>query len=162
MLLEEAFMHSQGIEGPVELELQFDDDKKTRYLTETLMTNKTEDTLPALQRLRTRIDNLHKCKSVWILHSDRAPELVGPTVVSAMLELGITVTSTAGVDPNSNGRAERGVRWIKERARTLFGSARHREIPLWSSARTHASEFQLRSWRGDNKLPEVALGHGTD
>ena len=29
MLREEAFMHAQGIGGPVELELQLDDEKKT-------------------------------------------------------------------------------------------------------------------------------------
>ena len=57
---------------------------------------------------------------MYRLHGDRAQELTGKQVQSKMADMGIVVTSTAGYDPNANGRAERAARWIKEKTRTLL------------------------------------------
>ena len=64
MLLEESFMHAQGIQGLVNMEGTIDNEKKTVYFAEILETNKTAETLPALQSMIARITNMHKCKSV--------------------------------------------------------------------------------------------------
>ena len=68
-----------------------------------------------------------------------------------MLEYhGITVTSTAGYDKKANGRAERAVLWIQQKARTLLSSNIRSEKfqnklkSLWTFAVQHAGEVHRR------------------
>ena len=107
---ETELMHAQNIQGPVQLESQVDDKKKTLYFTEVLSSKRVEDTEPALLRMKARIDSMHRCKAVFRIHADRAQELSGERISATMAKLGVLVTSTAGVDSNANGRAERGAR----------------------------------------------------
>ena len=64
--------------------------------------------------------------------------------------LGAVKTGTAGFDPNANGRAERGVRFVKEKIRTyLVNNIRsekfHGQVKdLWPFAAQHAAEVQRR------------------
>ena len=99
---ENLLMHAQGIEGPVNQELQTDDEKRTVYLIEILESNSVGDTLPAIHRIITRLERHHRCKCVFRLHSDRAQELCG-----AKDSMAIRGVDTTGKDPNPNGRAER-------------------------------------------------------
>ena len=122
--LEEQMMWGQRIQGPINLCEETDDDKRTMYSTEARETNKVVNTIPAVKIIIARSNNLFKIKAVYRLHSDRAQELCGEKMTDAMAEIGVQVTAMSGHDPNANGRAERGVRWIKEKTRTyLQGTA---------------------------------------
>ena len=98
-------MHHQGVEGPVPLEEVVDDEQKTVYYTEILVSKKVEDTLPALLKMIARIEAQHRCKAVYRVHSDRAQELTGERIVDELATRGIRVSSTAEVEPNANARA---------------------------------------------------------
>ena len=65
-------MRAQGIERPVNQITTIDDEKKTVYFVEALETNGVVETIPAMLRIIARIENYHKCKCVFRLHSDRA------------------------------------------------------------------------------------------
>ena len=116
----EQHMRCSGLEGPIPLEQCVDEDKRTVYLAEILSSKSSSETIPAIKRMIVRIQRYHRCQCVYRLHSDRALELVGKQVIDAMADYGVEVTSTVGYDPNGNGRAERGVRWIKDKSRTYL------------------------------------------
>ena len=81
------------------------------------------------------------------MHADRAGELTCERAGKVLEERGITVTSTAGKDSNANGRAERAVRWIKDKTRTLMVTNIRNETfqshykTLWPFAAQHAPEL---------------------
>ena len=64
----------------------------------------------------------HKYKATYRIHADRAQELTSERARHMFLIKGITVTSTAGYDSNSNGRAERAILYFTEKGRTLLSS----------------------------------------
>ena len=140
----EQHMRGAGIEGPVPLEQCVDEDKRTVYVVEILSSKLASETIPAIKRMIARLQRYHRCQCVYRLHSDRAPELCGKSVIDAMADCGVEVTSTVGYDPNGNGRAERGVRWIKDKARTYLAGLKPSECRLWPFAVVHSSEVQLR------------------
>ena len=74
-----------------------------------------------------RIENMCKCKTIYRIHVDRAQELTGPRVRQHLENLGMIVTSTAGYDSNSNGRAERGAKFFQDRVRPLVSTKRRSE-----------------------------------
>ena len=77
------------------------------------------------------------------MHGDRAPELTGPQVKAWAAEKGIAVTTTAGFEPNSNGRAEAGVGWLKTKARTMLArSILKTKEELWPMAVAHSAVCQ--------------------
>ena len=160
---ETEITHAHNIQGPVQLETQVDDKKKTLYFTEVLPSKRVEGTEPALLRMKARIDSMHRCKAVFRIHADRAQELSGERISAAMAKLGVLVTSTAGVDSNANGRAERGVRWVKELSRTLLMAFFGGTLPiddrkmLWPFAVTHCVECHLREFLGE---PECKFAFG--
>ena len=141
----EQHMRASGLEGPIPLEQCVDEDKRTVYLAEILSSKSSSETIPAIKRMIARVQRYHRCQCVYRLHSDRALELVGKQVIDAMAEAGIEVTSTVGYDPDGNGRAERGVRWIKDKARTYLSGLNPPENRLWPFAVVHSSEVQLRN-----------------
>ena len=67
---------------------------------------------------------------------------------------GISVSSTVGFDSNANGRAERGVRWIKDKIRTYLVSNIRSETfqpkikTLWTFAAQHAAEVHRKEVLG--------------
>ena len=68
-----------------------------------------------------------------------------------MLEhMGITSTATVGVDPNGNGRAERGGRYVKDKIRTYLVTnvrsdlQKMRITDLWTLAAQHGAEDRRR------------------
>ena len=77
-------MHAQNIQGPVQLETQVDDEKKTLYFTEPLPSKKVKDTEPAILRMKARIDSMHRCKAVFRIHADTAQELTGERISATM------------------------------------------------------------------------------
>ena len=103
-----------GLEGPVQMETTVSQKGQTLYFVEVVSSKETKNTSPAILRIISRINNLHKCKAVYRLHADRARELTGEAARNTFEEIGVTVTSTANYDSNANGRAERAVLFFQE------------------------------------------------
>ena len=66
-----------GLEGPVQMETTVSQKGQTLYFVEVVSSKETKNTSPAILRIISRINNLHKCKAVYRLHADRARELTG-------------------------------------------------------------------------------------
>ena len=143
-----------SLEGPVQLEETVNERGQMLYFVEVVPTKKTESVSPAVVRIINRINNLHKCKAVYRLHADRARELTGEKARDAIEQLGVTVTSTANYDSNANGRAERGVLFFQEKARTLLSTQIRSDIfqnqlkTLWTYAVQHAGEIHINDVLG--------------
>ena len=109
----------------------------------------------ALRRMVVRIYGEHRCQAVCRVHSDQAPELSGEKTKRMLESLGVYKTATAGFDPDANGRAERGVRFFKEKIRTyLVNNIRSERFQgevkdLWPFAAQHAAEVQKRQVYGE-------------
>ena len=81
--------------------------KRTDAILRRGVSNKgIADIAPALNKMVTRLGNLHKCKAIYRVHADRAKELTGDRHKQWLENCGVMVTSTAGYDSNANGRAE--------------------------------------------------------
>ena len=102
--------HAQGLEGPVLMEQFTKPDSQTLYFVEMLA--EKSDAPSALRTMINRIENMHKCKSVYRVHADRAQELTGVRHRKWLEQQVVMVTTTAGYDSNANGRAERAVRFF--------------------------------------------------
>ena len=90
------------------------------------------------------------------IHSDRGTEFVNKTMSAWACSRGIRMTSTAGGDPKSNGRAERGVGRAKEGGRrNLVASGL--PIERWPWAVRHWSACE---WARSFDLP-APLPFGT-
>ena len=96
--------HAMQLEGPVQLETTTKPNSQTIYFVE-LLSAKSEAAAGIL-RMVNRIEYRHKCKAVYRIHVDRAPDLTGEWQKQLLDTKGILATSTAGYDKNSNGRAE--------------------------------------------------------
>ena len=105
-----------GLEGPVQMETMTRPEVQVMYFVELIPSKSIGDTIPALGRMISRIENCHKCKAVYRAHGDRAHELTGERVKTHLGNRGIEVTSTAGYDSNANGRAERAVLFSKKKS----------------------------------------------
>ena len=112
--------HAMQLEGPVQLETTTRPNSQTIYFVE-LLSAKSE-AAAATMRMVNRIENRHKCKAVYRVHADRASELTGERQKQFLENNGVMVTSTAGYDSNSNGRAERAVQFFCTKARTMLSS----------------------------------------
>ena len=112
--------HAMQLEGPVQLETTTKPNSQTIYFVE-LLSAKSE-AVAAIIRMVNRIENRHKCKVVYRVHADRAPDLTGERQKQLLEARGLTVTSTAGHDSNSNGRAERAVQFFCTKARIMLSS----------------------------------------
>ena len=153
--------HKQGLEGPVPIETLTKPDSQTLYFVEMLAEKSEAPT--ALREMINKIENMHKCKAVYRVHGDRAQELTGLRHRKYLEQQGVMVTSTAGYDSNSNGRAERAVRFFQEKARTLLATNIRSEKfqaklkTLWPFAVQHASEVHRREALG---LPRCKFEFG--
>ena len=108
------------LEGPVQLETTTRPNSQTIYFVE-LLSAKSEAAVATI-RMVNILENRHKCKAVYRVHADRATEMTGDRQKQYLENCGITVTSTAGYDSNSNGRAERAVQFFCTKARTMLSS----------------------------------------
>ena len=142
----------QGLEGPVVMEQLTKPGSQTLYFVEILAEKSEAPT--AILKMINRIENMHKCKAVYRVHTDRALELTAPRPRAFLENNGIMVTSTAGYDSNANGRAERAVRFFQEKARTLLATNIRSEKfqeklkTLWPFAVQHAGEVHIREVLG--------------
>ena len=136
-------------------------DSQTLYFVEMLA--EKSDAPSALRTMINRIENMHKCKSVYRVHADRAQELTGVRHRKWLELQGVMVTTTAGYDSNANGRAERAVRFFQEKARTLLATNIRSEPfqvklkTLWPFAVQHAGEVHRREILG---LPRCKFEFG--
>ena len=121
-------MRAAGLQGPMQSETATLPDAQTFNFVEMLATKSIADTAPALNRMVTRIENLHKCKAVYRIHADRAQELTRYRIKNAFAARGIEVTNTAGYESNANGRAECALRFFQEKAMTLCSARIRSEI----------------------------------
>merc|ERR1711867_366475 len=151
----------QGLEGPVDMEQLTKPGSKTLYFVEVLA--ERSEAPSAVLRIVNRIENMHKCKAVYRVHTDRALELVAPRPKNFLENNGVMVTSTAGHDSNANGRAERAIRFFQEKARTLLATNIRSEKfqeklkILWPFAVQHAGEVHIREVLG---LPRCKFEFG--
>ena len=142
-----------GLEGPVQLITLTKPMSQTIYFVELLPAK--SDAASGLRETINRIENMYKCKTICRMHADRAQELAGPRVRQYLENLGMAVTSTAGYDSNSNGRAERGVRFFQYRVRTLLSTKirseklQERIREFWTFAAQHAGEVHKRQMTGE-------------
>ena len=60
------------LEGPVPMEDNVDDGKRSVYYVEILNSKRVTETLLALLRIFARIESQHRCKAVFRVHADRA------------------------------------------------------------------------------------------
>ena len=136
-----------------------DDVKRSRVLYYTvLLEGKTgEEVLKGLQKIVTMVHNDFHAPVVCRIHGDKAPELTGPNVKEYFGKLpdgGVLVTSTAGFEPNANGRAEAGIGGIKTGARTNLMAVRKADRgPLWGCSVQHTSWSQRQRALGRPSAP---------
>ena len=75
------------------------------------------------------------------LRSDKGTELVNSTVKTFLTEQGITLETTSGYSPESNGIAERGNRTIMEKVRAML-NASHLPSEFWAEAAVAANTLR--------------------
>ena len=115
------------------------------YFIKPLKGKSGKQVLQAIQEviLELRQENL----PVVRIHSDRAHELRSPALREWTLNNGILLTRTEGQAPQSNGTAERAVRYLKGHARKLLrtsGLGTSHWAPAMITAAHHQREQRLR------------------
>ena len=103
------------------------------------------------------IQNRYKTKVIFRMHSDRASELCGERVKDHFRPQGIKVTSTAGYEPNANGRAENAIGIVKSRARAMLHELGPQGRELWPLAVQHVC-WCTREGSSDRKVTVPAFG----
>ncbi|CAE6930701.1 GIP [Symbiodinium sp. CCMP2592] len=127
------------------------------YFIKPLKTKTGKEDMRAIQEvvLQLRQENL----PVLRIHSDRAHELRSPALRAWTLDNNIWLTRTEGQAPQSNGTAERAVRFLKGRARTLLRAA-GMGTEHWATAMDAAAHRQ-REERLRPEDPLVPCPYGT-
>ena len=117
------------------------------YFVKPLKGKKSKEVMQAIQEivLQLRMDNL----PVVRIHSDRAHELRSQGLREWSLNNGILLTRTEGQSPQSNGTAERAVRFLKGKARLML-RASGLGPSHWATAMITAAHHQ----REDRLRPE--------
>ena len=113
--------------------------------------------LKAIQEivLQLRMENL----PVVRIHADRAHEMRSEALRQWTLDNNILLTRTEGQAPQSNGTAERAVRFLKGRARSLLRSA-SLGVQHWATAMATAAHRQ-REERLRPEFPNIPAAYGT-
>ncbi|CAE7364775.1 RE1, partial [Symbiodinium sp. KB8] len=113
--------------------------------------------LKAIQEivLQLRMENL----PVVRIHADRAHEMRSEALRQWTLDNNILLTRTEGQAPQSNGTAERAVRFLKGRARSLLRSA-SLGVQHWATAMATAAHRQ-REERLRPEFPNIPTAYGT-
>ena len=132
---------------PVEME--------TIYMVYPVRNRRGGDILLAVQEAVLRLKLLGF--PVARLHSDRGSEFASKGLRKWLLERDIFHTRSEALVPQTNGAAERGVRWFKTKAKVLLSEA---GVPLkyWTLAMQHASNRQIYYKLGLDKPPLLPFG----
>eukprot|EP00439_Symbiodinium_sp_Y106_P019156 s3996_g2.t1 len=117
---------------PVEME--------TIYMVYPVRARRGGDVLLAVQEAVLRLKLLGF--PVARLHSDRGSEFASKGLRKWLLERDIFHTRSEALVPQTNGAAERGVRWFKTKAKVLLSEAGV-AIKYWTLAMQHASNRQI-------------------
>eukprot|EP00439_Symbiodinium_sp_Y106_P018710 s7820_g2.t1 len=132
---------------PVEME--------TIYMVYPVRNKRGGDIMLAIQEAVLRLKLLGF--PVARLHTDRGSEFASRGLRKWLLERDIYHTRSESLTPQTNGAAERGVRWFKTKAKVLLAEAK---VPLkyWTLAMQHASNRQMYYKLGLQKPPLLSLG----
>ena len=139
-------------------ELQKPVDLTTIYVTRPLTGRKSSEVLLAARDilLQLRQTGLY----VSTIHTDRAREFSSKIFQAWTKENQLKHTRTAGGDPAGNSTAELGIKWAKNRIRSLLKGAKASECE-WPMAISHASAslrgkaFPMSTWA---KPPATMFG----
>ena len=119
------------------------------YVAHPLRTRTTNEIGAAVQEiyLKLRAEGF----PIVRVHADRVRELRGTALRRWLLQRGTIATYTEGQSPQSNGRAEAAVKWMKNQAKRLLLST---PVPrsCWTAAMTYSAWAQR----------ERAMGRGAD
>ncbi|CAE7447103.1 RE1, partial [Symbiodinium sp. CCMP2456] len=132
---------------PVEME--------TLYLVYPVRSKRGGDAMLAIQEAVLRLKLLGL--PVARLHTDRGSEFASRGLHRWLLDHDIYHTRSEALVPQTNGAAERGVRWFKTRAKVLLAEA---NIPLkyWTLAMQHAANRRLHERLGLSKPMLLPFG----
>ena len=115
-------------------------DFQTIYLVQPLRTRTAAEVTAAVQQtvLRLGAEGLRISR----IHADRARELRVESIKRWALERGIFCTFTEGQAPQSNGRAEAAVKWVKSTVKKLLSAS---DLPkeTWAVAAPYASQDRM-------------------
>ena len=132
---------------PVEME--------TIYMVYPIRARRGGDVMLAVQEavLRLKLTGLPVAR----LHSDRGSEFASKGLRKWLLDRDIFHTRSEALVPQTNGCAERAVRWFKTRAKTLLAEAK---IPLkfWTFAMQHAANRRVHERLGITKPRLLTFG----
>ena len=109
------------------------------HFVKPLKTKKSKAVMQAIQEIALQLK--HENLPVVRIHSDRAHELRSPGLREWALDQGIMLTRTEGQSPQSNGTAERAVRYLKGKARLMLRSS-GLNGSHWATAMTTAAHHQ--------------------
>lgn len=114
----------------------------TLVLVETVKSKRASETLLGIQRLYSRLRALGF--AVERIHTDGGRNFTAQNLKAWAAPRGISVTTTEEADdPKANGRAEQGVRMIKEGMRLLLLQSKLDTV-YWPAAARHSAERSLR------------------
>ena len=109
------------------------------YFVKPLKNKKSKAVMQAIQEIVLQLK--HENLPVVRIHSDRAHELRSPGLREWALDQSIMLTRTEGQSPQSNGTAERAVRYLKGKARLMLRSS-GLNGSHWATAMTTAAHHQ--------------------
>ncbi|OLP91566.1 Copia protein [Symbiodinium microadriaticum] len=132
---------------PVEME--------TIYMVYPVRNRRGGDVMLAVQEAVLRLKLLGF--PVARLHSDRGSEFASKGLRKWLLERDIFHTRSESLVPQTNGAAERGVRWFKTKAKVLLAEA-NVAVKYWTLAMQHASNRQIYYKLGLSKPPLLPFG----
>ena len=127
-------------------------DKRTLPYIRTQTSKKSAETLQHMKSILMQLRaELEDPAAVIRVHSDNGGEFVAGRVVEALHSDAIWKTCTAAYEPESNGRAERQVQAIKEKATSFL---LHADLPrsFWPYAVRQAA-YELRLLAMDKEIP---------
>ena len=132
---------------PVEME--------TIYMVYPVRARRGGDVMLAIQEAVLRLKLLGF--PVARLHSDRGSEFASKGLRKWLLERDIFHTRSEALVPQTNGCAERAVRWFKTRAKTLLDGAK---VPLkyWTLAMQHAANRRIHERLGIQRPKLLQFG----
>ncbi|CAE7803587.1 RE1 [Symbiodinium sp. CCMP2592] len=127
----------------------------TIYLVYPVRARRGGDIMLAVQEAVLRLKLLGL--PVARLHSDRGSEFASKGLRKWLLDHDIYHTRSEALVPQTNGAAERGVRWFKTMAKVLLAEAKV-GLKYWTLAMQHAANRRLHERLGLNKPRLLAFG----
>ncbi|OLQ12722.1 Copia protein [Symbiodinium microadriaticum] len=138
---------SGDLTKPVEME--------TIYMVYPIRNKRGGDIMLAIQEAVLRLKLLGFL--VARLHSDRGSEFGSKGLRKWLLERDIYHTRSESLVPQTNGAAERGVRWFKTKAKVLLAEA-NVAVKYWTLAMQQAANRQIYYKLGISKPPLLPCG----